>query len=169
MTVSKRSFLIWWIGGLLAFAAALALHIPLITEGVPGGIVDHQAAPDASTVNAIQHSWRMDGLWGHAVIAMVSDLVFIGIYGTGCVLGGLYYRSKPGSLLRTLGWAALVSGIVFLFTDYGETIAQFVQLLQFAGDDRLAGLASSLRPLKMLTWSLAFLALLAALLADRFS
>ncbi|MBV7260127.1 hypothetical protein [Erythrobacter crassostreae] len=169
MTVSKRTFLLWFFGGLAAFAITLYLHIPLAIDSVPGGIADHQSAPDAATVDAIQNSWRAAGLSNQAAIAMVSDLIFIGIYGVGCVLGGLYYRAKAASALRILGWLALISGAVFLVTDYGETIAQFIQLMQSAGDDGLANFASTVRPIKMFTWSSAFLAVIAALLVERFS
>ncbi len=169
MIVSKRTAIAWWIGGLIAFGITLYFHIPLITDGVPGGIGEHQSAPDAATVDAIQQSWRSDGLVNEPVIAMVTDLIFIGIYGVGCVLAGLYYRARPSSILRLLGWAALASGVVFLITDYGETIAQFIQLMRFAGDDDLAGLASTLRPIKMASWIVGFLTVLIALIVDRIS
>ncbi len=169
MTVSKRTALVWWVGGLIAFAITLTLHAPLITDGVPGGILDHQSAPDAATVDAIQGSWARDGLMNTAAIAMISDLIFIGIFGIGCVLAGLYYRSCSSPILSGLGVIALASGVIFLVTDYGETISQFVQLRNFAGDDQLASLASTLRPFKIATWISGFLAVLTALVAQRFS
>ncbi len=169
MSVSKKTAVMWWVGGLIAFGITLYFHIPLITDGVPGGITEHQRAPDAATVNAIQSSWAADGLMGAASLAMITDLIFIGIYGIGCVLAGQYYRSGRNSVLRILGWAALISGVIFLITDYGETIAQFMQLTNEAGDDDLAAFASTLRPVKMLTWTTGFFTVLAALLADRFS
>lgn len=169
MNVLRRSFLWAFWGGLAAFAVAIYLHIPLITEGVPGGIGDHQAAPDAATVNAIQNSWRRDGLWNQAALAMIADLIFIGIYGVGCVLGGLYFRTLEQRLLRILGWVALVSGIIFLATDYGETIAQIIQLWSFKGDDLLARLASTLQPIKTVTFLSALLAVIVALIMERFS
>lgn len=166
MTPSKRTFLWWWLGGLAAFGVAIYLHVPLIVEGVPGGIGDHQRAPDAVTVDAIQRAWRIEGVSNKAVIAMIADLIFIGIYGIGCVLGGLYYRAKGASLLRASGWIALAAGIVFLATDYGETIAQFIQLMQFRGDDSLAAFASTMRPIKMASFVAAFLAIVAALIFE---
>lgn len=169
MTVSKRTFLIWFFGGLAAFAFTLVLHIPLAIDAVPGGIAEHQSAPDAASVDAIHAAWIAAGVYGQAHWAMISDLVFIGIYGIGCVLGGLYYRSKSSIALRILGWFALISGAVFLLTDYGETAAQFIQLVQQSGSDSLAEFASTLRPIKMATWIGAFLAIVAALLVERFS
>jgi len=147
MSVSKRAFVIWFFGGLAAFAVTIYFHLPLITAGVPEGIAEHQRAPDAATVDAIQSAWKSAGVMGAARIAMITDLIFIGIYGVGCVLGGLYYRARSTNTLRILGRVALASGVVFLITDYGETIAQFIQLSRDAGDDQLAGLASTLRPI----------------------
>ncbi|MEL7447486.1 MAG: hypothetical protein AAGK02_17070, partial [Pseudomonadota bacterium] len=82
---------------------------------------------------------------------------------------GLHYRARQSSALSVLGWIAFVSGIVFLVTDYGETVAQFIQLTNFAGDDGLALFASTLRPIKMFTWTSASLAVLAALIVERFA
>jgi len=167
--ITKRAFVLWFCGGLVAFAIAIWLHLPLSVEGVPAGITEHQSAPDAATVNAIHAAWQAAGVYDQARIAMISDLIFIGIYGIGCVLGGLYYRASARAVLKALGWIALASGIVFLITDYGETIAQFMQLSAGAGDDTLANIASSLRPFKVLTWISAFLSLVLALLIERFA
>ncbi len=169
MTVAKRTFLIWFLGGLAAFVVAIVLHVPLVVDGVPGGIADHQSAPDAAAVDAIHAAWQAAGVYAQARWAMVSDLIFIGIYGVGCVLGGLYYRAKSTIVLRLLGWIALFSGGVFLLTDYGETIAQFIQLVEQRGSDDLAQFASTLRPIKMVTWTSAFLAIIAALIVERYS
>jgi len=169
MSVSLRTAAIWWVGGLVAFAIVLLLHAPLATSGVPGGIAEHQRAPDAATVNAIQQSWLRDGLSTQAAIAVIGDLIFIGIYGIGCVLAGLHFRAHINIVLRGMGWGALISGVVFLVTDYGETIAQLIQLLRFAGDDGLAEFASTLRPVKMVSWTSGFLTVLTALLIQRFS
>ncbi|QFT78135.1 hypothetical protein [Erythrobacter sp. THAF29] len=166
MRPSKRTFLWWWCGGIAAFAVAIYFHLPLIIESVPGGIVDHQKAPDAATVNAIQGSWDSEGLIDASALAMIIDLIFIGIYGVGCVLGGLYYRARASHGLKALGWVALVSGLVFLFTDYGETIAQLIQLMRLQGDDGLAWFASTLRPFKNASFIAAFSALVAALIVE---
>lgn len=169
MTPSKRAALVWWVGGLVAFAFVIWLHRPLAIEAVPGGILEHQRAPDAASVDAIQNAWRAAGVINEAAVAMIGDLVFIGIYGTGCVLGGLHYRAREQVVLRALGWSALVSGVVFLVADYGETTAQFIQLMRLEGDDGLAALASSLRPVKEVGWIGGFLAVILALAAERFS
>lgn len=166
--VSKRMFLGWWLNGIVAFAIAVILHNPLIIEAVPGGILDHQAAPDAVSVDAIQAAWQSAGLIKQARIAMIADLAFIGLYGVGVVLGGLYFRAASGKSLRMIGWIALVCGIVFLSTDFSETIAQYIQLNQMAGDDGLAGMASLMGVPKMLSFIVAFIALIAGLLVERF-
>lgn len=165
---SKRAFMIWFFGGLAIFAVSIFLHAPLTVEGVPGGILDHQSAPDAATVDAIHAAWQAAGVYGQAKLAMVSDLIFIGVFGIGCVLGGQYYRRAAASSLRVLGWVALFSGIAFLITDYGETIAQIMQLQANAGRDGLASFASSLGPVKSLSWLGGFVSLIAALILERF-
>ena len=169
MTPTKRLAIGCWIAGLIAFGVAIWLHLPLTTDTVPGGMGDHQRAPDAETVNRIQRAWEAANLLGTAKLAMISDLIFIGIYGIGCVLCGLHYRARPQVVLRTLGWTALVSGAAFLITDYGETIAQLIQLIRFAGDDNLAALASTFRPIKEVAWIGGFLAVILALIAERLS
>ncbi len=167
MIISKRAFLTWWIGGLVAFAIVIFLHLPLAVEGVPGGIAEHQSAPDAATVDAIHAAWLEAGVYDQARWAMIADLVFIGIYGVGCVLGGLYFRTLAKPLLRALGWVAVAAGIAFLLTDYGETIAQLIQVTAGAGDDGLAQFASTLRPIKMASFIAAFLSIVAGLVVGR--
>lgn len=163
----KRAFLWTWIGGLAAFAIVIMLSLPLVLTAVPGGIADHQAAGSAAEVDRIQSAWQAAGLYGQARIAMIGDLVFIGIYGFGCLLGGRWFLQSPRRLVRPLGAAALVAGATFLATDYAETISQFVQLVQRAGDDGLAGLAATVRPIKMAAWLASFFVIVAALVLDR--
>lgn len=169
MTISKRTAMTWWIGGLIAFGVTINLGLPLAIDAVPGGILDHQAAPDAKTVNAIQNAWQDADVIEQARAAMIADLVFIGIFGIGCVLAGLHYKHSRLGALRLLGRTALVAGIVFLATDYGETISQFIQVTRMQGSDQLANIASTVRPIKVGAWIIAFLSVLIALLADRFS
>ena len=165
---TKKSFLIWWLGGIAIFAISLTLHSPLAIEAVPGGILDHQAAPDAAAVNAIQGAWEEADLIGQARLAMISDLIFIGVYGVGCVLGGLDFKSRGSGALIVMGWIAAAMGVVFLFTDYVETALQFVQLIRFEGSDTLAGVASSMGPFKVLSFLVAAGVLIVALVWERF-
>lgn len=163
----KRAFLWTWIGGLVMFAIVIALSLPLVLTEVPGGIGDHQAAGTAAEVDRIQTAWRKAGLWSQANLAMMADLVFIGVYGVGCMLGGRHFMASPVSRVRSLGAIALVAGFVFLVTDYAETVSQIIQLSRLAGDDGLAWLAATVRPTKMAAWIVATLAILLALALDR--
>jgi len=155
-----------WLAGLAAFAITIALGAPLAIESVPGGIVDHQAAGTATEVNRIQGLWEAAGLTQTARYAMISDLFFIGIFGVGCVLGGLYHRRAPALWLALIGYAALVSGLLFLVTDYAETIAQFIQLSAGQGDDSLAQIAVLCQPIKVISWIVALVSILVALILE---
>lgn len=163
----RRGFLWCWLGGLAAFAVVILLSLPLAVPEVPGGIMDHQSAGSAAEVDRIQRAWEAASLWPQARLAMIGDLVFIGIYGIGAVLGGRWYLRSTRSVLRVLGGLALASGALFLATDYTETNSQLIQLLQRAGDDDLAALAATVRPVKMAAWVTSFVVLIAALLLER--
>lgn len=157
-----RAFLWLWIGGLVLFALVVVLSLPLVLTQVPGGILDHQAAGTAAEIDRIQRAWAEAGLLDQARIAMIADLVFIGVYGAGSVLGGLYFRRIGTGVLRGLATTIILAGAVFLVTDYTETIAQFIQLSSFEGDNGLAGLAAEVRPLKMACWLITFLGMVLA-------
>lgn len=165
----RRAFLWTWLTGLVLFAIVIALSLPLAVPGVPGGLIDHQAAGTAAEVDRIQRAWRVADLWDRATIAMIGDLVFIGVYGVGSVLGGLYFRSSASLALRLLGTAIAVAGAVFLLTDYTETISQFIQLTRFQGDDGLAALAATVRPIKSAAWIATFVGVIAALVGERWA
>ena len=119
-------------------------------------------------VNQIQSAWADGGVLGVARIAMIADLIFIGIYGVGAALGGLYFRSIKIRMMRLLGWVVLSAAVIFLITDYVETILQLVQLVQFAGNDTLAGIASSMGPVKVISFAVTFFGLLVALALEWF-
>lgn len=162
-----RAFLIFWIGGVIAFLVVIALHLPLVIPQVPGGMGDHQAAGTAAEVNRIQAAWTDAGLTDQVGRAMLSDLFFITIYGFGSILGGLYFRSIGQGTLRHLGTAILLCGVVFTITDYGETGAQFLQYLANKGTDGMAGFAATMRPIKMIAFIGSFLGVLAAFVIRR--
>jgi hypothetical protein len=165
--ITLNRFLFWWVGGILLFAGILGLHLPLQVEAVPRGILEHQTAGNAATVNAIHAAWQAAGVFDQARIAMIGDLVFIGIYSIGSVLGGLYFRKVGHGVVRHLGTFVLVCGILFVITDYVETVAQFIQLMQQAGDDGLAGVAAAVGPLKMAAFIGSFVGILAAFAVRR--
>lgn len=99
---------------------------------------------------------------------MLSDLVFIVIYGIGAVLGGLWLGRQRGAV-RIIGLLVAIAGAVFLVTDLTETTAEIVQLWRFQGDDGLAALAAGVRPIKMATWIASFLGVIVGLFLRRFS
>lgn len=158
----RKAFLLFWVGGLFVFAIVIAIGLPLGIPGVPEGILDHQAAGTAARVNEIHGSWAAEGLLRTAKFAMAADLVFIGIYGLGSVLGGWYYWRTGLGVVKVLGIAVFFAGLVFLFTDYGETIAQFFQLMRDKGGNRLAGFAATMQPIKMVAWMVTFFGVIIA-------
>ncbi len=162
-----RAFLWTWIGGLVLFALVIALGLPLGITAVPGGILDHQAAGTAAEIDRIQRAWAEAGLLEQARLAMIGDLVFIGVYGVGSLLGGLYFNRVGSGGLKTLGRLIALAGVVFLITDYAETICQFIQLSRMAGDDTLAEIAATARPTKILAWLISFFGMLLALALTR--
>ena len=162
-----RAFLWLWIGGLILFAILIMLGLPLGVTEVPGGILDHQAAGSAAEVDRIQHVWRSAGLWNQAAIAMIGDLIFIGIYGLGSLLGGLHFRRSTMRPVSILGVLISIAAVTFVITDYAETIAQFIQLTRFEGDDGLASLAASVRPVKIASWLVTFFGIIACLVIRR--
>jgi len=163
----RKAFLLFWVGGLIVFAIVIALGMPLGIAGVVGGILDHQAAGTAKRVNEIHDLWAAAGLLGRAKIAMAADLVFIGIYGIGSVLGGWYYWRTGRGVVKLLGIAVFAAGLVFLFTDYGETIAQFIQIMREKGGNRLAGFAAMMQPIKMVAFVISFFGVILAYVIRR--
>ena len=164
----RTAFLTLWVLGLVLFAVTILLGLPLAISAVPGGILDHQAAGTAAEVDRIQREWRLAGLSNRAAAAMISDLIFIGVYGAGSVLGGLYFLRSGAGIIRWIGGAVLLAGAVFLAADYIETISQFSQLMRFEGDDAKAALAAGVRPVKFAAWIATFTGVLAAFAIRRF-
>lgn len=166
-TAIEKGFWRYWLSGLLLFAVMIALN-PLIANSVaPTGISDHQAAATAVRVDAIQLVWQADGVLSLARLSMAIDLVFIGVYSWGAWLGGKMLRAESAPGLGRLGGAIMAAAVLFCLTDYIETIAQFIQVMQFKGSDALAGLAATVRPVKAVAFLVTFTGLLAALLLRR--
>ncbi|TMM50111.1 hypothetical protein [Qipengyuania marisflavi] len=152
---------------MVLFAIVVMLSLPLVQTAVPGGVLDHQAAGSAAEVDRIQQVWRAAGLEGQARIAVLGDLLFIGVYGLGSLLGGLWLRRTGQGAVRVLGMIAALTAIIFTATDYVETIAQAIQLFRFQGSDALALLAAVMRPVKTIAFLIAGAALISALLLRR--
>ncbi|MBO6526275.1 hypothetical protein [Erythrobacter sp.] len=158
----------WWLWGLLAFVIVIALSMAVThPESVTLGIAEHQAAGSAARVDEIQDQWREGGVRTLAIVAMLGDLVFIGIYGWGSWLAGRSFMAMRGSA-RMLGILIAISAIIFLVTDYTETILQVVQLLSEQGSDWMAAVAATVRPVKILAWIATFGGVLMALAIRRF-
>lgn len=163
----KRRFLLWWVGGLIAFAIVIVMSMPLMVDGVPGGILDHQKAGSGAVIDAIHSAWGAAGVLGTARNAMIGDLIFIGIYGFGALLAGRYFYRNTTRLWRGLGAVIAIAAVVFLLTDYLETSLQLSQLLQNAGADRPAAIAAAVGPAKSLSWIITFVGILLALIGER--
>jgi hypothetical protein len=163
----EKHFWRYWLFGLLLFAAMIAMNPAISNIHAPMGISDHQAAGTAANINAIQLQWQADGVLLLARASMAIDLLFIGVYSWGAWNGGKLMRSDPTPSVRRIGVLVMIAAVVFLVTDYIETISQFIQVMQLKGSDFLAGLAATVRPVKSLAWVMTFVGLLAALLFRR--
>jgi len=167
VAVTQKNFWRYWLGGLMLFACLIVIGTQLRVEGAPGGIGDHQAAGTAFAIDQIQTAWQREGLLDIAKLAMTLDLVFIGIYSLGALMGGLLFRQHASSPLRKLGSLIAFAAVVFFVTDYAETICQFIQLMKFEGNDTLAGIAAFVRPTKMIAFIVTFIGLLIALFSQK--
>ena len=160
-----KIFWIFWLGGLSIFAGLVVTGSALITEVAPSGILDHQTAGSAAAVNAIQESWAAAGLTDRAKWSMTGDLVFIGLYAIGGIIGGrLIWQDARSPSLKKLGLICVVIYFVFGLSDYVETISQITQLLQGEGSDLLAGIAAIANPVKSVTWIAGTIAMITALI-----
>jgi len=167
VSANERAFRRYWPAGLALFALAIWLGWPLAIPAVPGGILDHQAAGSAAEVNRIQQAWIEAGLYERARTAMIGDLVFIGVYGLGAWYGGLAFTGHPAPKLRRLGMLIVAASALFVLTDYTETIAQFIQLMEQSGSDGLSAIAAWVRPVKIVAWVVTFVGIIAGLVVRR--
>ncbi len=158
-----------WLASLAIFGLVVVISMSINWGGVTLGIAEHQAAPSAERVDEIQTEWREGGVRNLAIFAMFCDLAWIWIYALGSFQVGKGFATKRQGLLRTLGLVICLSAAVFAVTDYTETILQFIQLLRDAGNDQMAQVASTVRPIKMYSFMVAFILVIAALVIDRFS
>ena len=166
-TTTEKQFWRYWLFGLLLFAAMIALNPTLSTSASPMGISDHQTAGTAAKIDAIQRAWQAAGVLLIARASMMIDLLFIGVYSWGAWNGGKLMRSESSPNVRRIGGLVMGASLVFLVTDYTETICQFIQVMQFTGSDVLANMAATVQPVKSLAWIVTFVGLLATLLLRR--
>ena len=62
--------------------------------------------------------------------------------------------------MRGLGVVIAGAAVVFLITDYLETILQLIQLVREQGSDWMAGTAATARPIKVAAWIVTFVGVL---------
>ncbi len=166
-TSIEKNFWRYWLFGLLLFAAMIALNPTLSTSVSPMGISDHQTAGTAAKIDAIQRAWQAAGVLLIARASMMIDLLFIGVYSWGAWNGGKFMRRDASPNVRRIGGLVMGASLVFLVTDYAETFCQFIQVMQFKGNNALANVAATVQPVKTLAWIVTFVGLLAALLLRR--
>ena len=151
--IKWKYFWIFWGSGMAIFLTLVATGSALQTDVAPGGILDHQSAATADRVNAIQASWAEAGVLKEARLGMIGDLVFILLYSIGGIIGGrLLWQKANSPSLKKLGLFIIVAYFTFFVTDYGETVSQFIQLMQQQGSDTLAGIAAFFQPIKIASW-----------------
>ena len=163
----EKQFWRFWLGGLLILAVMIAMNPWFANTVSPWGIRDHQAAGTAMRVDAIQAAWQAEGVMNLARLGIAIDLVYIGIYSFGAFCGGRLFAQSKRAYLRRLGWIVVGAAIIVGVADYTETICQFVQAMNFEGNDSLAYVAAVAQPIKSIAFLITFFGLLAALLLRR--
>ena len=153
----------FWLIGLAMFGVLIAMSF-IRGDASQYTIMDHQAAGTAAMVDTIQADWRTNGLRPFAIVSMFGDLIFIGVYGWGSYVAGRSFSRMGPGFLRVVGVVVAVAAVVFLITDYVETILQVIQLLQERGVDWMAGTAATMQPFKIAAWVVTFLGVIAGLL-----
>jgi len=160
-----KFFWLFWLGGLVFFVGIIATNGFLVTDVAPGGMSNHQGAATADQVNAIQQSWAEAGRMNFAKWSMIADLVFIGLYSVGGIIGGrLIWQHARSPSLKKLGLFCVLAIFLFGFFDYVETISQIAQLLQNEGNNALAAIAATAGPPKVITWITGTIGLITALI-----
>lgn len=166
-TALERRFWTFWLIGILLLAAQIVMNVWLVTEVSPLGISDHQAAGSAARVNAIHSGWATADVMDLAIYSMELDLIFIGVYAWGAFAGGRMFAASSHAMLARLGKIIMFAAIGFAITDYAETISQLIQAAVTGGDDMLASIAATVRPIKMVLFLVTFLGVLIGLAIRR--
>ncbi len=167
----KRERLFWgcWLGGLTILALMIAVNPWLVSDVAPWGIRDHQSAVSGARVDLIQAGWRAAGVMDLARWSIALDLVYIAIYSFGAFCGGRIFSAAKIPMLRWIGWLVMTAAIVLGVADYIETICQFIQAMQFRGDDMLAGIAATAQPIKSTAFLTTFFGIFIGLVIRRFA
>ena len=157
----------WWKKGLAVFAVVIALGAWL-QFATGEGIGAHQAAGTAAEVDRIQNIWGNAGYRWLAIISMIGDLIFIGVYSYGAYRAGRSIIALGSQAIRWLGFAVAIGAVVFLVTDYTETILQVIQLLRDQGIGWMADTAATVRGPKMIAWVVTFAGVIGAIIVRKF-
>ena len=163
----ERRFWTFWLLGILLLAVQIVMNVWLVTDASPSGISDHQMAGNAARVNIIHAGWTEAGLMDLAVYSMELDLIFIGVYAWGAFAGGRMFAASPHAVQKRLGKIIMLAAIGFAITDYAETISQLAQAAVTSGNDNLAIIAATVRPIKMILFLVTFLGVLIGLVIRR--
>ena len=166
-TALERRFWTFWLLGILLLAAQIVMNVWLVTEASPLGISDHQAAGSAARVEDIHAGWVAAGVMDLAIYSMELDLIFIGVYAWGAFAGGRLFAASSQEMLARLGKVIMFAAIGFAITDYAETLSQLIQAAVTGGDDSLANIAATVRPVKMVLFLVTVLGVLIALAIRR--
>jgi hypothetical protein len=163
----ERRFWRYWLAGILLLAVQIVMNVWLMTDVSPLGISDHQAAGSAARVDAIQAGWEAATVMELAILSMMLDCLFIGVYSWGAFAGGRLFGSSHSALLSRLGKVIAIAAMGFCAADYTETISQLVQATRGQGNDWLAYVAVTMRPIKTILFLVTFFGLLMALYIRR--
>lgn len=147
MTV-ERYFWRFWIGGLAIMVLMIAINPIFINDVSPWGIRDHQSAGSAAHIDEIHSAWQAAGVMEYAQAMLALDLVYIAMYSFGAFCGGRMFLAAKRAALKWLGAIILAAAVVIAVADSIETICQLIQTMQVKGDNRLAGIAATVQPLK---------------------
>jgi hypothetical protein len=164
----EKQFWRYWIGGLLLLAFMAALNPFLANEVAPWAILDHQTAGSAMRVDAIQYGWARDGVLNLARFSIAVDLIFIPVYSWGAFCGGRVMRGNSNPKVARVGWLVMAAAAAYPFLDYSETICQFIQAIQFKGNDTLATIAATVKPVKSVVFLITVFGLLAAIIVRKY-
>jgi hypothetical protein len=165
----ERRFWTFWLSGILLLAAQIVMNVWLITETSPLGIGDHQAAANAARVETIHAAWATAGVMDLAIFSMELDLIFIAVYAWGAFAGGRMFAASSRPMLARLGTIIMFASVGFAITDYAETISQLLQAAVTGGDDMLASIAATVRPIKTILFLVTFFGVLVGLAIRRMS
>lgn len=159
-----RTFWVLWLTGIVIIVVLISQNDRLVTDIAPQGMIDHQVAATAKRVEDIHASWRAAGAMGFFRIAILFDLLFIVLYSTGGVIGGMLVRRGARSAwLKALAGLAILAYMAFGILDMTETLCQALQGFVTGGNDGLAGLAAIAQPPKMIAFFVGLPSLVAAL------